>query len=321
VKLIAERVDTRTGELSKLEYEKPCGTRLADKCSHCSTIYRHDAYAVLREGLNAVSGSHEAFTFITFTAPGSEVFGKTHSRVIDGGAKKARKCGCGSYHGEDDELIGTPLDPTTYRYDLAADFNAHASRLLAVTLQRLGRVCGRKLSYVRVAEFQTRGLIHFHVIVKGIITTRSVETVVRGGIDLRKVEAKKKDPSLRLRTKTKKAQSGGWSWGPQVNVQRVLPGGKFGVGAYMTKVLGYAVKSTGTGVKGVGNHGAKMGSAALRACKAKKDLTAPGARCLLQTALASINRNNPTAFAAAISSPTTAGAFEGMSLPLRVTGA
>lgn len=272
ISLTSERVDTRTGELSWHDYEKPCGTRVADKCPHCSNVYRHDAYAVLRAGLKAVEGSHDPFTFITFTAPGADVFGQTHSRRTTGPNEKVKKCLCGAFHEEDDQLIGSAIDPSTYRYDKAADFNAHASRLLAVTLQRLGRVSGRKLSYSRVAEFQARGLIHFHVIVKGVVTDRSVDIVVNGGRDLFKVAAKKKDPTLRLRTMTKKASSGGWSWGPQVNVQRVFPGGKFGVGAYMVKVLGYAVKSTGGGAAGNYGHQRKMTSAAVRTCHCEKGM-------------------------------------------------
>lgn len=171
--------------------------------------------------------------------------------------------------------MGTPLDPDTYRFDRAADFNAHASRLLTVTMQRLGRVVGRKLSYARVAEFQTRGLIHFHVIVKGIVTERSVQTVVRGGVDLRIVEDNEsRGPGTgqrRRNANVEAARHGEWTWGTQVDVQRVLPGGKFGVGAYLVKLLGYAVKGTDTSANGPDGHRRKMQSAALRACECKED--------------------------------------------------
>ena len=160
-------------------------------------------------------------------------------------------CRCRVTHTEGDPLIGTPIDPATYRYDLAADYNAHASRLFAVTMQRLGRVVGRKLSYTRVAEFQTRGLMHYHVIVKGHITERSVALVVMGGIDLRKAKDIKDEneenkriadqtassfTKSRRRSMSKAVVHAGWSWGPQFDVQHVLPGGKFGVGAYLVKL-------------------------------------------------------------------------------------
>lgn len=279
INLALTRADTHTGEITNLGYSKPCGSRLAEKCPHCSNVYRGDAISVLQSGLKGAENSTIPFTFITFTAPGADAFGPTHQRVVDtakSGRPHVRRCGCRQVHAEGDLLIGTPLDPANYRFDLAADFNAHASRLLTVTMQRLGRVVGRKLSYARVAEFQTRGLIHFHVIVKGIVTERSVQTVVRGGVDLRVVEDNEsRGPGTgqrRRNVNVKAARHGDWTWGAQVDVQRVLPGGKFGVGAYLTKLLGYAVKGTDTSANGPYQHRRKMQSAALRTHKCKKGM-------------------------------------------------
>jgi len=282
------RADTYTGELTNHDYSKPCGSRLADKCPHCSNVYRRDAITVLQSGLKGAENSTIPFTFITFTAPGADVFGPTHQRVVNtgkSGKSHIRKCGCQNVHAEGDEVIGTPLEPSTYRYELAADFNAHASRLLTVTMQRLGRVVGRKLSYTRVAEFQTRGLIHFHVIVKGVVTERSVQTVVRGGEDLRIVEGNKsRGPGTGQRRRNATVDAAthkGWTWGPQVDVQRVLPGGKFGVGAYLTKLLGYAVKGTDTSANGTYRHRNKMQGEALRTCTCKAGMNcARGSRLM-----------------------------------------
>ena len=279
INLVMTRADTHTGELTNHEYSKPCGSRLAEKCPHCSNVYRGDAISVLQSGLKGAENLTIPFTFITFTAPGAAVFGPTHQRVVEtakSGKTHVRKCGCRKVHGKDDASIGTPLDPATYNFGLAADFNAHASRLLTVTMQRLGRVVGRKLSYSRVAEFQTRGLIHFHVIVKGIVTERSVQTVVRGGVDLHIVkDNESRGPGTGLRRRNvnvKAARHGGWTWGAQVDVQRVLPGGKFGVGAYLTKLLGYAVKGTDTSANGPYEHRRKMQSAAVRTHRCKKGM-------------------------------------------------
>lgn len=278
IALTMTRADTRTGELTTREYLKPCGNRLAERCPHCSEVYRRDAISVLRSGLQTVENATIPFTFITFTAPGAAVFGPTHQRIVDEGKGRkshVRRCGCQKVHDEGDALIGTPLDPDTYAYGLAADFNAHASRLFSVTMQRLGRVVGRKLVYTRVAEFQTRGLIHYHVIVKGIVTERSVQTVVRGGTDLRITKANtKRGPGTGERRRcdqVRAARHGEWTWGTQVDVQHVLPGGKFGVGAYMVKLLGYAVKGTDTSAEGPHQHRRRMQSAALRTCECAKD--------------------------------------------------
>ncbi len=146
-------------------------------------------------------------------------------------------------------------------------------------MQRLGRVVGRKLVYTRVAEFQTRGLIHYHVIVQGIVTERCVRTIVRGGTDLRIIEAnKKRGPGTGQRRRNAKVEPvhhGDWTWGAQVDVQHVLPGGKFGVGAYLVKLLGYAVKGTDTSADGPANIGAR--------CRARR--CAPASVTLASTVL------------------------------------
>jgi hypothetical protein len=142
-----------------------------------------------------------------------------------------------------------------------------------------------KLSYTHVAEFQTRGLLHYHVIVKGHVTERSVALVVIGGIDLRKAKDIKDENEenqriadktgipfrkSRRRSMSKVVVHAGWSWGPQFDVQHVLPGGKFGVGAYLVKLVGYAVKGTDTSANGPVSYRAKMQSAADRTCTCDK---------------------------------------------------
>jgi hypothetical protein len=199
-------------------------------------------------------------SFLTFTAPGAEVFGATHQRHEEGKSKRIARCRCGVIHNEDDELIGTPINPRTYRYDLAADFNANAGRLLAISMQKLGRIVGRKLKYVRVAEFQRRGLIHFHVLVEGIITDRSMRLVVSGG------------KSLRSNRTITAAKHGRWSWGSQCDVKRILPGGRVGIGAYLVKIVGYAVKSTKDSAAGSRAHERGMRRAAARTCTCKKGM-------------------------------------------------
>ena len=328
-----KRADTHTGEITNHGYDKPCGSRLAEKCPHCSNVYRGDAISVLQSGLKSAKNSTIPFTFITFTAPGADVFGPTHQRVTGtakSGKSYVRRCGCRQVHPAEDSLIGTPLDPNTYRFDRAADFNAHASRLLTVTMQRIGRVVGRKLSYARVAEFQTRGLIHFHVIVKGIVTERSVQTVVRGGVDLRVVEENEgRGPGTGLRRRNanvEAARHGDWTWGTQVDVQRVLPGGKFGVGAYLTKLLGYAVKGTDTSANGPYDHRRKMQSAALRTCECKKDDEGRSKDCALGSRLMPDDKTfyqsaQSRSSVVATNWPTTAGAFAVTYSPSPASGA
>ncbi|WP_437097247.1 replication initiator [Streptomyces sp. enrichment culture] len=76
-------------------------------------------------------------------------------------------------------MLGTPLDPATYDYTGAVLFNAHAGALwarfttylrreLAVRLgltQKAARAVLR-VSFAKVAEYQKRGLVHFHAVIR-----------------------------------------------------------------------------------------------------------------------------------------------------------
>jgi hypothetical protein len=88
-------------------------------------------------------------------------------------------CRCGKQHPDDDSLLGVPIDPSTYDYVGAILWNAHAGKLWArfTTLLRrrlaaLGGIAQRDLSsvvrvsFAKVAEYQRRGSIHFHAVVR-----------------------------------------------------------------------------------------------------------------------------------------------------------
>lgn len=239
-----------TGATTSSDHLKRCGTRIESKCPSCSALYRGDAFSVIRSGLiDRTTKLPKLVTMVTFTAPGSDVFGKTHSRRLTK-HNKVQRCSCRSYHNENDPLLGTPIDPATYNYDGAAAFNANASRLFAVTMQKLSRVMGRKLQVVRVVEFQTRGLVHIHALVLGTVTQRSLELVVRGGTNVRTGRT------------IKPAESGGWSWGTECKAD-VIAGNTPGKAiAYLVKVVNYALKDTGSGACQNHLHGEQMSEAA-----------------------------------------------------------
>lgn len=254
--------DTSTGEIYLgRTIEKDCGSRLAERCLHCSEIYKRDAMSVFNEGVANTETPVTHYTFITFTAPGSQTFGRTHQRVVK--KRKANKshvvrCSCKHTHREDDVRIGTPINPSTYRYDLAAAFNAASSRLLAITLQRLGRARNEKLSYARVAEFQKRGLIHFHVLVKGVIAPEMIREVVLGNVD------------EEANVLSEPVSHDGWQWGEQVDVKVIDKDDKKQVGYYLLKLISYSLKGTDTSTNGPAAHRAQMQKSALRGCSCKQ---------------------------------------------------
>jgi hypothetical protein len=268
-------IDTATGVVSDPEaFRKACGSRLADRCPSCSEVYRRDLMTLIGEGLQQEVDRGVTMSFLTFTAPGAEVFGQTHTRPTkdrNDGTTYAYPCPCGVRHFEHAPVLGTPIDPSTYDYAAAANWNANASRLLAVTMQRLSRMTypnsprtsgvQRQLQWVRVAEFQRRGLVHFHVIVRGRVKQEHLEAVVRGAGTPGKPDY------------IKPTTSRGIGWGTQCDLRRVAKGAKHGVGFYLLKVIGYATKNAGGGGAGLDGHERQMATAGAESCSCDHALT------------------------------------------------
>ncbi|MCD9590877.1 replication initiator protein RepSA [Streptomyces sp. 8ZJF_21] len=154
-----------------------CGNRRASRCPACAWTYAGDTYHLIRAGLagddrrdiHATVRDHPR-VFATLTAPS---FGPVHNRP-DRGA-----CRCGTHHASGAPELGTALDPATYDYEGAVLFNNHAGQLWQRFTNRLRReIAARagitqrelkeraRLSYGKVAEFQKRGAIHFHAVIR-----------------------------------------------------------------------------------------------------------------------------------------------------------
>ncbi|SCD46087.1 hypothetical protein GA0115244_104146 [Streptomyces sp. DvalAA-19] len=113
--------------------------------------------------------------FVTLTPPS---FGPVHSRPTTPGGG-IRPCRCRKLHDTTDPLVGTPLNPATYDYAGAVLFNAHAGALWARFTTYLRREIATRLgitqkaaravlrvSFTKVAEYQKRGLVHFHAVIR-----------------------------------------------------------------------------------------------------------------------------------------------------------
>ena len=161
----------------------PCGNRRATICPACSDRYAADAFHLLRAGLAGDSSKGVPTTvvehprvFLTLTAPS---FGPVHTRKITPRGLVV-PCRCGRQHRDaEDRAIGTALDLDRYDYEGAVLWQAHATRLwhrFVTTLTRaLAGVLGvpgrafrehARLSYAKVAEYQLRGLVHFHAAIR-----------------------------------------------------------------------------------------------------------------------------------------------------------
>jgi len=167
---------------------KACGTRRQTLCPPCASIYRGDAFALVVSGLRGGKGIPEEVcdhpaVLITLTAPS---FGVVHRTRRDGTCHRSGpRCPhgtalrCGRRHTESDPLLGQALCPSCYDYDAAVLFNASVSELWRRTtiyaLRALGNLAGMsvravakevRLSYVKVVEFQRRGSVHLHALVR-----------------------------------------------------------------------------------------------------------------------------------------------------------
>ncbi|MFF5309415.1 replication initiator [Streptomyces massasporeus] len=182
-------VDTTTGEVLRAytSAEEPtgsllttCGNRRSSRCPACSRLYAADTYHLIRAGLSGGKTVPDTVrthprVFATLTAPS---FGPVHNRPTTPGGD-IRPCRCHQLHDSTDALLGTPLNPATYDYTGAVLFNAHASALWArftIYLRRelaarlgLTQKAARamlRISFAKVVEYQKRGLVHFHAVIR-----------------------------------------------------------------------------------------------------------------------------------------------------------
>jgi hypothetical protein len=171
---------------------KPCGNRRAHVCASCSEVYRGDAWQLVVSGLRGGKGVPETVTshplvFATFTAPS---IGPVHT-VREAGGKRlpcrprsrgetcphGRSLACGVRHGDDDACLGEAICPDCFDYARCALWNHNAGRLFRRTRTYVERELARqagltqkaardqvRVSYVKVAEFQRRGVVHFHTV-------------------------------------------------------------------------------------------------------------------------------------------------------------
>jgi hypothetical protein len=173
---------------------KACGTRRESRCPSCAATYRADAYQLLAAGLQGGKGVPETVAshprlFVTFTAPS---FGRVHTREARGrlvlpchphrqGARcpHGLRAGCWHRHDEDDPRLGEPLCAACYDAEAQVLWNALAPELWRRTTIALHRALARevgvgeaglrrliRISYAKVAEFQRRGAIHFHAVIR-----------------------------------------------------------------------------------------------------------------------------------------------------------
>ena len=172
-----------------------CNNRRESVCPNCSETYRRDAWHLVAAGLRGGKGVPESVVehpalFVTLTAPS---FGAVHaSRRSEAGdplpcrpRRDPEPCphglptACWDRHGGTDEVVGQPLCRECFDYEALVIWNATVPELWRRTMIYLQRELARaadmtvtdlrrtvRVSYVKVAEYQARGAVHLHAVLR-----------------------------------------------------------------------------------------------------------------------------------------------------------
>jgi hypothetical protein len=193
-----DMIDLATGELAPLygQATVSCGNRRETVCPACSAVYKRDARQLVRAGLAGGKGIPDTITahpcvFATLTAPS---FGPVHARRMRGKTvlpcrprrdASSRRCphghdiSCPTRHVDTDPRLGQPMCRDCYDYPAAVLFNAYAGdlwrRFITYLPRHLARLAGvtqktlhahLRIRFVKVAEYQARGVVHFHAVIR-----------------------------------------------------------------------------------------------------------------------------------------------------------
>ena len=171
---------------------------------------------------------------------------------------------CPQRHSEDASCVGQPLCPQCYDYDAHVVWNGFASELwrrTTITAHRNLRQLGKahdvrlRLSFAKVAEYQARGLIHFHALIRldaidptdpdtpwpppRAITAADLDRVITSAA-----------ATTRVTTPPHPRRPEGWTltWGAQLDIRPVAHLGELtdtAVAGYLAKYATKATEATG----------------------------------------------------------------------------
>ncbi|MEU5987463.1 replication initiator [Spirillospora sp. NPDC047418] len=259
-----------------------CGDRRAAVCPSCAETYRRDTWQLIAAGLrgraprlagrvDAVPASvagHPA-VLATFTAPS---FGAVHRATSDGpcrarvGAlvcRHAVRAWCDARHDSGDAVVGRPLCWDCYDYTGHVLWHAAVPELWRRTVIYVYRALARiasertgaavtvravrallRVSYVKVAEYQRRGAVHLHAVIRldGVDgDARSAVVAPPDWADAAALEAAIRDAAGRVVVRlpdTGGRVGAGARWGGQLDVSPVSDPAR--AAAYLAK---YATKT------------------------------------------------------------------------------
>jgi hypothetical protein len=254
---------------------KACGNRREAICPPCAERYRQDVYHLIAAGLRGGKGVPESVVehpavFVTLTAPS---FGVVHTRRLGRNGRPLRcrprrdaevcphgvRLSCGEVHDEDDPCLGQPICRECFDHEAAIVWNNALSELWRRTTIYLPRVLARltgmthkrlrelvRISYVKVAEYQRRGLVHLHAVIRldrAMPAYRAHEVKpppARFTVEL--LENAIRTTAVEVRAPLPEQLGGGTvRWGDELDARRLDACERRRVAGYLAK---YATKST-----------------------------------------------------------------------------
>ena len=264
IRICGEMVQLDTGEIRRRELKVACKDRRQVLCPACASLYKADAWILISAGLVGGKGVDQAAdghpkVFFTLTAPS---FGAVHTTRANGTCHPRSKtqgfdrCGhgqprsCDMQHEGSDEILGSPLCLSCFDYRAAVLWNAHASRLFSHTMRQLQRRLAAaggvkrtdlwsvaRINYLKVAEVQRRGLIHFH----GILRADGSGHASSAPPSWLTAEFLSQTMAEVVRSTTVTGSDGGpRGWGRQFDLAEVEPGDSHAA-SYLAK---YSIKTT-----------------------------------------------------------------------------
>ena len=250
-----------------------CGDRRAVRCPTCSAIYRRDTYQLVRAGLAGGKGvpatvAGHPCVFVTLTPPS---FGTVHTRRIGAGGKElrcrprraggscehGRPLACAAVHPPEDGALGQPICPDCYDYPGAVLWQAYAGRLwdrfTLATRRHFATTAGvgvrglakhARVSFVRVSEFQRRGLIHLHAVIRLDGPDGPADPPPAWGtVGLLEDAVRAAHAAVLLHTPyTAAIGERDLTWGRHLDVRPITPAGHEGDGSDRARVASYIAK-------------------------------------------------------------------------------
>lgn len=278
-----------------------CGNRRAAICPSCSELYAADTWQLVHAG---TAGGHHGMpestadlpqVFATLTAPS---FGAVHTSSRPGSARTAchppgsrrpqcphgKPLWCNMAHRGDDPEVGQPLCADCYDYIGHVLFNWHAPELWrrftialrrAVTahLRRIGVDPGvLRVSFVKVAEYQRRAVVHYHTLIRldptdeqsqPPVSAIDVAALVRNAAD--QVRLSVTTDNLADTSVTVSPQAGTWvlRFGAQIDAQPVTATGESAKPILARRVAAYLAKYTTKSVSEFGIAARRISPAAI----------------------------------------------------------